>query len=343
MTVHAARELDANVSVDELLAVVPYFSQHRSMTEAATELAIPFARIRAIVEQIADIDQPGLLGVRAFEVDYRNSFDVRIRPQATVLSQPRALTAEETATLLLILETIEDSAATTSSEAAQTAATKLRSALGINVPIIDSTAAENGKAFSFSEQIYSALHQRKVLKVRYRNASGQITVRELDCVNVYTVESTTYLRAVDRAQEDRRQKSFRVDRLEAAEVLDPPSGFHRPEPVDIRDPHAFGAETGTSEWASVLIDADATWIADYEPVFFTEDEGEEEDTELVSDQGLGQSEFVADVPMSDLAATVSFVLRRSPSVTVAEPLKLKNAVVARAREALAEYGRNDKA
>lgn len=43
MTVHAARELDANVSVDELLAVVPYFSQHRSMTEAATELAIPFA------------------------------------------------------------------------------------------------------------------------------------------------------------------------------------------------------------------------------------------------------------------------------------------------------------
>lgn len=343
MTVHAARELDANVSVDELLAVVPYFSQHRSMTEAATELAIPFARIRAIVEQIADIDQPGLLGVRAFEVDYRNSFDVRIRPQARVLSQPRALTAEETATLLLILETIEDSAATTSSKAAQTAATKLRSALGINVPIIDSTAAENGKAFSFSEQIYSALHQRKVLKVRYRNASGQITVRELDCVNVYTVESTTYLRAVDRAQEDRRQKSFRVDRLEAAEVLDTPAGFHRPEPVDIRDPHAFGAETGTSEWASVLIDADATWIADYEPVFFTEDEGEEEDTELVSDQGLGQSEYVADVPMSDLAATVSFVLRRSPSVTVAEPLKLKNAVVARAREALAEYGRNDKA
>lgn len=149
MTVHAARELDAGVSVDELLAVVPYFSQHRSMTEAATELAIPFARIRAIVEQIADIDQPGLLGVQAFEVDYRNSFDVRIRPQATVLSQPRALTAEETATLLLILETIEDSAATTSSEAAQTAATKLRSALGINVPIVDSTAAENGKAFPF--------------------------------------------------------------------------------------------------------------------------------------------------------------------------------------------------
>ena len=295
------------------------------------------------MEQIADIDQPGLLGVRAFEVDYRNSFDIRIRPQATVLSHPRALTAEETATLLLILETIEDSAATTSSEAAQTAATKLRSALGTNVPIIDSTAAEDGKAFAFSEQIYAALHQRKVLKVRYRNASGQVTVRELDCVNVYTVESTTYLRAVDRAQEDSHQKSFRVDRLEAAEVLDIPAGFHRPEPVDIRDPHAFGAETGTSEWASVLIDADATWIADYEPVFFTEDEGEEEDTEPVSDQGLGQSEFAADVPMSDLAATVSFVLRRSPSVKVTEPLKLKNAVVARASEALAEYGRNDKA
>ena len=343
MTVHTARELDAGVSVDELLAVVPYFSQHRSMTEAATELAIPFARIRAIVEQIADFDQPGLLGVRAFEVDYRNSFDVRIRPQATVLSQPRALTAEEIATLLLILETIEDSAATTSSEAAQTAATKLRSALGTNVPIIDSTAADDGKSFSYSEQIYAALHQRKVLKVRYRNASGQVTVRELDCVNVYTVESTTYLRAVDRAQEDNRQKSFRVDRLEAAEVLDTPAGFHRPEPVDIRDPHAFGAEAGTSEWASVLIDADATWIADYEPVFFTEDEREEEDTELVSDQGLGQSEFTADVPMSDLAATVSFVLRRSPSVQISEPLKLKNAVVARAREALAEYGRNDKA
>lgn len=343
MTVHAARELDATVSVDELLAVVPYFSQHRSMTEAATELAIPFARIRAIVEQIADIDQPGLLGVRAFEVDYRNSFDVRIRPHATVLSHPRALTAEETATLLLILETIEDSAAATSSEAAQRAATKLRSALGTNVPIIDSTAAEDGKAFAFAEQIYSALHQRKVLKVRYRNASGQVSVRELDCVNVYTVESTTYLRAVDRAQEDSHQKSFRVDRLEAAEVLDIPAAFHRPEPVDIRDPHAFGAETGTSEWASVLIDADATWIADYEPVFFTEDEGEEEDTEPVSDQGLEQSKFAADVPMSDLAATVSFVLRRSPSVKVTEPLKLKNAVVARASEALAEYGRNDKA
>ena len=182
-----------------------------------------------------------------------------------------------------------------------------------------------------------------MLKVRYRNASGQVSVRELDCVNVYTVESTTYLRAVDRAQEDSHQKSFRVDRLEAAEVLDIPAAFHRPEPVDIRDPHAFGAETGTSEWASVLIDADATWIADYEPVFFTEDEGEEEDTEPVSDQGLGQSEFAADVPMSDLAATVSFVLRRSPSVKVTEPLKLKNAVVARASEALAEYGRNDKA
>lgn len=332
MTVHSSRELDADVSVDELLAVVPYFADYRSMMEAATELDIPFARIRAIVDQLEDIDQPGLLGVRAFTVNRRGSFDVRITPKTGILGQPRALSGEETATLLLILETIEDTGDAESSLAAQSAALKLRRALGISVPIIDSAAADDGKAFALSDEIYSALHQRKVLKVRYRKSSGEVTVRELDCVNVFTVESVTYLRAVDRADDSNVQKSFRVDRIENAEVLDTPSAFHSPEPVDIRDPHAFGTDGGASEWASVLIDADATWIADYEPVFFTDDADSSPSTEW----------FAAEVPMSNMAATVSFVLRRSPSVRVIAPKELKNAVVARASEALAEYGLNDK-
>ncbi|MDO5029036.1 MAG: WYL domain-containing protein [Corynebacterium sp.] len=332
MSVHSARELEADISVDELLAIVPYFADYRSMTEAATELDIPFARIRSIVSQLEEIDQPGLLGVRAFAVDYRGSFDVRITPKVGTLSQPRALSGEETATLLLILETIEDTGDAESSRAAQSAALKLRRALGTSVPVIDSDAADDGKSFALSEEIYAALHQRKVLKVRYRKSSGEITVRELDCVNVFTVESVTYLRAVDRADDIAIQKSFRVDRIVDAEVLDIPAAFHRPVPVDIRDPHAFGTDGGASEWASVLIDADATWIADYEPVFFTEN----------ADHPSEAGEFTAEVPMSNVAATASFVLRRSPNVRVIAPKELKKAVVARASEALAEYGLNDK-
>lgn len=339
MTNRKSADTDAYLSVEELLTVVAYFAQTRSMMEAAIELAIPFERIRAIVEQLAATDQPGLFGVRAFSIAESASFNLSITPKSGLLTQPLALTAEEAAAVLLILETIEASADPETATAAQSAALKLRSAIGRTVPIVDSVSNDSGQRFAFSDQIYRALHERKVLKVRYRSSSGETSERELDCVSVYTVESTTYLRAVDRGRVSSRrqasgsrldspQKSFRVDRLEAAVVTDKQAGFHAPEPVDIRDPHAFGTESGASDWAKVLIDAEDTWIADYEPVFFTEEDCPDG--------------FVAEIPMSNMDATASFVLRHSPSVKVLEPGRLQNAVVERATRALTVYGQSDK-
>nr|WP_162933291.1 WYL domain-containing protein [Corynebacterium lactis] len=319
-----------DVTIDEFLAVVPYFSRSRSIMEASTELGIPANRLLEIFDQLALLDQPGDYGRPALRIKEPDRFSKQVQPTAELLARPLTLSALEATTLLLVLESIEASSSREESEAAQSAADKLRAVVRGTGAVVDTVSDMDLRGFGFEGEIRRALRDSRALQVTYRNASGSLSERTLDVLATMRVEQQTYLRAVDRSDEERIVKSFRADRIVAASVTDLPAGYYPEVTVDPRDPHAFGADEDADHWARVNISADATWIADYEPVYFVD----EDESELSALDGYVE----ADIPMSNLDATIAFVLRRSPSVIVTDPVELRNAVVERASVALSEYG-----
>lgn len=331
---NSLKSLGKNVTIEEFLAVVPYFARSRSIMEAAMELSIPANRLLEILDQLALIDVPGTYGTPAFRIKESGAFDKQLLSSVGLLSTPLKLSALEATTLLLVMESIEASSDGEGSAVAQSAADKLRRVVRGTTAIVDTVAESALHSFAYAAAVREALREKKALKIQYCNASGVESQRVIDVLATMKVEQTTYLKAVDRDDEKQSVKSFRADRIVAAEVTDQSAGYYPDVSVDPRDPHAFGADEDENRWARAKIAAEATWIADYEPVYFLEEAG---DASTGTDADSPEF-FAADIPMSNTDATVAFVLRRSPSVTVIEPVELRNAVVERASAALAEYG-----
>lgn len=310
----------------QLLNLIPYFSKFRSMMEAAVDLDIPFVAVRDGLEQLAELSQPGLTAYPAFRVEFGDNWTARITPKSGGLAAPMRLTAAEAATLLLTLESLESSADLNNRSVVQSAAAKLRAAVADHGAVYDSTP-DTVRSGTWGAVISQALRERRVLKMTYRKSNDEVSERLIEPVALMTVEDISYLRAVDKQDPTETVKSFRLDRIMAAEVLEDKATSRRDGEIDPLDPHGFGKEQCPEKWALVEVDADATWISDYDPVFWEEDAGE-------SDTGT----YRAYVPMGDIEATISFILRRSPSVRVLEPVSLQNAVHDRALSGLAEYG-----
>lgn len=309
----------------QLLNLIPYFSTFRSMMEASVDLNMPYVAVRSGLEQLAEMSQPGLTAYPAFRVEFGDNWTARITPKSGGLGVPMRLTAAEAATLLLTLESLESSADLNNRAVVQSAAAKLRAAVADHGAIYDSTP-ESGRQGTWDAVVNQALRERRVLKISYRKSNDEISERVLDPVGLMTVEDISYLRAVEKHDAAETVKSFRLDRIIDAEVVDEKAKSRRDDEIDPLDPHGFGNEQAAEKWALVEVDADATWISDYDPVFWEEDEESGADT------------YRAYVPMGDIDATISFILRRSPSVRVLEPVSLQNAIHDRALSGLAEYG-----
>lgn len=329
-----------DITVEEFLAVVAYFNTARSIMDASVELGMSFSRLREVLDQIGDYEQPGSYGLAAVRLIEEPGMLVRLQPAAELLRQPLALTALEATTLLLVTESIEHSASATEAETARAAATKLRSALRETAALVDAAVDSDLADYRCASAVQQALRQRKVLRVSYSNAAGEHSHRELDVLATMRVEQHSYIRAIDRADPNQTVKSFRADRIVAAEVTETAARYFPAVTVDPRDPHSFGADKDESRWARVRIAAADTWIADYEPVYFIESEDAADTPEPPEGEAETGKSFAADIPASNMAATVAFVLRRAPGVSVVKPVELREAVVKCARTALAEYARD---
>ncbi|MEJ5919874.1 MULTISPECIES: WYL domain-containing protein [unclassified Corynebacterium] len=314
-----------DLTLPQLLNLAPYFEEPKTFTEAATDLGLTVAQVRAGLEQLANLSRPGLTTRNAYTVTYSGPWTAQVIPAVEALAQPMKLTPAEAATLLLTLETLETSAALNDPEVVRSAAAKLREISWTSGAIVDTTPATAGN-IEFAQVIQSAIRDRNVIEVEYRNASDERSVRLLDPVQVMAVEDITYLQAADHDDDAKTVKTFRIDRIESVRATDAQARWIAPRSVDPLDPYGFNEDETPEKWASIMVNADATWVSDYDPVFWSDEEDD------------GEQGYPAFIPMGNVDQAVSFVLRRAPSVEVIEPVSLHKAVIARAREGLEAYG-----
>ncbi|MFD5868688.1 helix-turn-helix transcriptional regulator [Corynebacterium sp. NPDC060344] len=327
------------------LALVPYLAEQRQLTEASADLGIGYGQINEALKFLAQLELPGVPGKAAFRVE-KSGISAKITPAVGLLADPVHLTQEEMSAMLLSLETLESSPMQRDPEVVRSAASKLRDGAPGWAAVADTTphAAADVAHAEILATVRGAIAGGHVLEIDYRSASGERRVRRVDPVSLVMVEDDPYLKAVDRrgdspagaaaeetgakGDEGSVVKSFRIDRMLAAVDTGEPAERHEAPEFTSDDPHGFLDDEGS--WAQVEVDADSTWVADYDPVAWTYDQG---------DEGFPDGgPYPAWVPAANADRTVGFLLRRWPGVKAVDPVSLPKAVAERARKGLRAYG-----
>ncbi len=308
---------DTSDKVARLLALVPYVLNRgvASISETARTFGISEDQLRKELEMLwlcGRSSGPEDLIDLMFEED-----TVSVTYDGG-LSRPLKLTATEAMTLAVALRTLTDLPGATESGAAERALAKIETAAGqhLDTAGVDIRLATQDR---WQTLVQRALADSRAIDLRYYTAArDESTHRVVDPVQLFTSDGVLYLEAWCRRAEGMR--SFRLDRIESAEVLDEPArvpadiapkdvteGVFRPAPEHLLVELGLGAG-----WE---------WVADYYPC--------ESVTELPS---LQVSLRVAD------PAWVSALARRSGgAVSVLAPQWLARDVQREATAALARY------
>lgn len=171
------------------------------------------------------------------------------------LDKPLRLTPTEANALLLLLDSLETMPGLVDRAAVQSAAAKIRNvSLGGSVD-----AARQDVSGGASAVLADALAAGAQVRLTYYSATSDSTSqRTVSPINLFHHNGQIYLRAWD----GQAAKSFRLDRVADAEILDAsaelPRGFTGAG-FDVGDP--FGLSTGNT--AKLKLRRDATWLVEY--------------------------------------------------------------------------------
>lgn len=246
------------------------------------------------------------------------------------MTTPLRLAPAEASALLVLLDSLETMPGLVDASAVRSAAAKIR-AVANSRGVSD---AEHPTEAGIAVTIADALAQRRPLEVTYYSASSDATTRRrIAPANLFHESGNTYLRAAEAGE----MKTFRLDRIKDALLLDAPSGPAEPNTgaagpaFDPADP--FGM-AGRAQ-ARLLIHPDATWLADYWEIEFeparTSGDGGADDVD-------GGRESAAWIPATMRYGSedwlVRFCLGQADRVRIVEPGELAAEVMARARRAI---------
>lgn len=171
------------------------------------------------------------------------------------LDKPLRLTPTEANALLLLLESLETMPGLVDRAAVQSAADKIRSvSLGGNV---DATRQDvRGDASAILADALAT--QAQVRFAYYSVTSDSTSQRTVSPINLFHHNGQTYLRAWD----GEALKSFRLDRIAEAEILDVPAAApHSITGIEFDAGDPFGLAAGHT--AELKIRRDATWLVEY--------------------------------------------------------------------------------
>lgn len=312
----------AATRLSRLLALVPWLSAHQGVTidEAADHFGVSAEQLEKDLWLLVCSGRPGhqhddLVDIQFWDEDRRITV---IDP--LTLDRPMRLSPDEAASLLVALRVLAQvpgphdrgalAGATAKLEAAAGGA--LAAADGVAVAVVGTGDPEVAAAVS------RGLAEGRRLHLRYVGSLDERTERDVDPMRVLTLDGRTYLEAWCRRAEAVR--TFRLDRIEAAEVLDVAAEVPSDAvPVDL------GTGVLRPEGAPVrlALAPEAAWIAEENPV------------DAVDELGDGRLEVV--MPVADERWLVRLLLRQGSAVTVLDRPDLVERVRVEARTALAAY------
>ncbi|WP_435198557.1 helix-turn-helix transcriptional regulator [Janibacter sp. GS2] len=239
---------------------------------------------------------------------------------AETIDRPLRLTVDEAISLIVGLRSLSASGAGESS-AVERALTKLEEAAGtipgVERVVVVEDDTETGQSMGVLREALGAA--RRVHLSYHVPSRDERTERDVDPMRLAHVDGHWYLEGwCHRAQDVRL---FRVDRIEAVDVLDAPA--EPPAGVTRRDLSAGAYQRGAADTPVRLrLSPGAHWVAEYYPV-----------TERTADG----EDLLVTMPTSNEGFLRRLVLRLGGGVEVLEPEVLRQSLADSAGSALAAY------
>jgi proteasome accessory factor C len=247
-----------------LLGMVAYLDSAGGVT--VDDLAERFGvRAQQILE---DVDALWVSGTPGYWPDDLIDFDagslergvVRLT-EARGMTRPLRLGTREAVALVAALRALR-AAVGTSGDAARevvdSALAKLTDATGEAAAAVDVELAVEGDP-AVAATVRDAVRRRRRLRIRYVTAADVPSVREVDPLRLVTQDEHSYVLAWCYSAHD--QRTFRLDRILDAQLLDVPVERHAPA----RDTVAFAPDPA-AELVTVRFDSPARWVAEEVPV-----------------------------------------------------------------------------
>lgn len=299
-----------------LLALIPWLLQRRgvSITAAASEFGITEDQLRADLGLAFFCGLPGHMPDDLIDVSLED--DRIVVTNADTIARPLRLAPDEAVALLVGLRALADVPSPAGPDTVDRVIAKLERAAGdaadahrqVTVAIEGSELAQ--------EALSTALRQGRRLALRYYvPARDEVTSREVDPIRLLVVDGHSYLEAWCLLADDLRL--FRLDRVEAAQVLATPSAPRSTPPL--RE-SVFDAEA--APWrVRLAVGPSAEWVLDTYPCVVV----------------AREPQLVVELPVADLGWARQLVLRLGGTVSPLAPNELVDAVRDHAAQALAKY------
>jgi len=309
-----------------LLALVPYLLARPGIDieEAAADFGVTGKQLRKDLELLWMCGLPGYgpgdLIDLSFEGDTVTvTFDAGMR-------RPLRLTGGEATAVLVALRALAETPGVVDGDAVRRAIAKIETAAGEAQPagvVVGLGVREAGRTQSTRQEVQRALTAERALRLRYYTASAdRISERVVDPMRLLIVEGNSYLEAWCRRADGVRL--FRLDRIDAIEVLDepavPPSDAERHDVTD----GLFAPAPGQPE-AVLVLAPDARWVAEY---YACEELAELDGGRLRVRMRYGDENWL-----------VRLVLGMGGEVLVEQPAELATRVRERAAAGVARAGR----
>ena len=321
----------AKDQVARLLTLVPYLHAHGQvrLDEAAAALGVTPDQLLADLKVLLMCGLPGgypddLIDVDLDALEGPEADGVIRVSNADYLARPLRLTPTEATAIIVALRALRGSASEDTREVVDRALSKLEAAAaeGAAVPQID-PGEESPRGLDLlrlEEQLQDAAERQRQVQLTYFVPSrDEVSQRTVDPRGIVTAHGFRYLDAWCHSAEAPRL--FRLDRVQAAEVLDLPIETAPEPPRDLGD----GLFTRASDTTPVTLhlDPEARWVVEYYPV------------EAV--RQLAGGDLEVDLLIADERWLQRLLLRLAPHARVVSPAGLQDAVVRAARTTLDLY------
>ena len=306
----STRMSGAREQVSRLLALVPYLQSRGdvSLTQVAADFDVTPDQIRKDLGVLWMCGLPGLTPDKMIDVDFEAIEDdpdgvVRIE-NAEYLARPVRLGSSEASALIVALRALREGSPESAYEVIDRCLVKLEeaAATGTAPPKVELHLTQNATSQRHAAALSEAIATNRQARLDYYVPTrDEATRRTVDPLELLTSDGHDYLDAWCHLAGARRL--FRLDRMQAVELVDEPRQEHDLAPRDLSE-GLF--EPGPDNVVAVVhLEPHARWVADYYPVDSVEE--------------LGGGRLAATLRVDDPRWLVRLALRLAPAVTVVEP------------------------
>lgn len=322
--------------VPRLLAMSTWLrgQDETTVADVAREFGITPGQAKADIELLALCEIPGQLGFYLLDVDLDALEDEGIVRSGVdnAPSRPARFSADEAVTLLVGLRTLAETATGHTAEVVASARAKIAAAAAEHTGVADRFHVAVASATpEVREAVGRAIELRRALALEYVDGQGRRTSRIVDPLSTRIVDGYHYLETWDLDRSDRR--SFRMDRILHAEVLDRPVIDHIVDP----DGPDWTRRLAQAEQSTLWVRAAASWIVEYYPTGSVRPAGPED--AAAAGREPREGDLVVTLGVLDQAWLTGLLLRCGADVVVLDPPGAEAEALERAAATLEMYRR----